>query len=77
MANEAHHYTSECCGLPCALDGSYVAYAEQGNVASAQQFFARLADSIRPPHVGEERRNFVKELLLRAEEANLYKPGVP
>lgn len=40
----------------------------------AQAFFQSFGDSIRPVHVGEERRAFVKEMLLRAQEAQLFDP---
>lgn len=47
--------------------------------AKSQAFFQTLADSIRPVHVGHERKAFVAELLLRAQEAGLYEPpkGTP
>lgn len=40
----------------------------------AQKFFEALADSVRVPHAHEERKAWVKELLNRAQEANLYTP---
>lgn len=39
-----------------------------------QNFFTMYADSIKPVHASEDRRAFVRELLLRAEEAKLYHP---
>lgn len=39
-----------------------------------QAFFAQLAESLRTPHASEPYREFVKALLLRAEEAKLYTP---
>lgn len=44
----------------------------RGSACSA--FFAQLADSTRTPHASEPYREFVKALLLRAEEAKLYTP---
>jgi hypothetical protein len=43
-------------------------------VAKSQAFFAELAASIRAPHVGADYKAFVKDLLLRAQERNLYEP---
>ncbi len=40
----------------------------------AQAFFASFRDSITPVHVGEERKAFVRELILRATEAGLFQP---
>ena len=42
-----------------------------------QQFFASLASAARNPGTGEHYREFVKHLLLRAQEAQLYTPETP
>lgn len=39
-----------------------------------QEFFQSLKDSVRPPHVGDNHRAFVEQLLKQAETAGLYKP---
>ena len=40
----------------------------------AQAFFQAFSDSIRPVHTSLERRAFVNELLLRAQENQLFDP---
>lgn len=40
----------------------------------AQRFFAELAASIVTPHVGDQYRDTIKSILLRATEAGLYAP---
>ena len=40
----------------------------------AQKFFADYAASIVAPHVGEERKTLVREMLKLAETAGLYNP---
>lgn len=47
-------------------------------LVKTQAFFARLADSVRPGYVGDQHKNFVRDLLLQAETAGLYSPnGAP
>ena len=43
----------------------------------SQAFFAQLAASIIPPHVGDEYRKAIQSLLLRAQEAEIYSPEKP
>ena len=43
----------------------------------SQQFFARLAAEMRRPSFGERDREVVKNILLRAQEAGLYRPEEP
>lgn len=42
--------------------------------AATQAFFASLADEMRKPHFGEHAKQFTRNLLIRAEEADLYHP---
>jgi hypothetical protein len=52
-----------------------MANGKQSDIRSqSQAFFAELAASIRAPHVGADYKAFVKDLLLRAQERNLYEP---
>lgn len=69
------HYNTDCCGLPCpdSDEGHMLVsagHAEQ--VAKVQAFFTQLALEAARPAYGP--KDFVKGLLLRAEEAGLYKP---
>lgn len=64
--------TDEFFNLPDAASALHRALYEAP--ARAQAFFAQLADSLRTPHASEPYREFVKALLLRAEEAKLYTP---
>lgn len=40
----------------------------------AQLFFEELANETRKPHFGDQAREWVRALLLRAQEADLYRP---
>ena len=42
--------------------------------AKAQRFFASLAAEMRKPSFGEQSQSLMRALLLRAQEAQLYRP---
>ncbi len=42
--------------------------------SKAQAFFARLLDETRRPSYGDAQRDFIRNLVLRAQEAGLYEP---
>ena len=43
----------------------------------SQAFFSGLAAEIRKPSYGDQHREFVRALLIRAQEAELYSPELP
>ncbi len=47
---------------------------EQQPADRAQEFFAALAAETRRPSFGDKDREFVRNLLLRAQEAGLFDP---
>ena len=54
--------------------GGELAEAALKELQRPQAFFVALRDSAAAPSCNDERRGWVKELLLRAQEAGLYSP---
>lgn len=66
------------CAMQELLEENKRAYAAgtltADDVRPSQKFFELLAKEARSPHYGGQAREFVANLLIRAEEAGLYQP---
>lgn len=60
--------------FPAASDGAWLVEEIDRLHRRSQGFFEQLAASARVPHCAVSHREFIQQLLLRAQEAKLYTP---